>query len=126
MRELKFRAWVNRYKKYMPVWSITWDSSDNPMLVVVGDTFRKFLTLNASEVILEQCTELKDKNGKEIYDGDLLKFEDSIFKIGWYDEGARFGFVPIKKCNFSMGFSLSKCEVIGNTHNKPELLEEEC
>ena len=66
MRELKFRAWVNRYKKYMPVWSITWDSSDNPMLVIVGDTFRKFLTLNASEVILEQCTGLKDKNGREI------------------------------------------------------------
>ena len=117
MRELKFRAWDKKKKEFIDWFDIS----------CVGVVWTQKINCDPEypDVVIEQCTGLKDKNGREIYDGDLLKFEDSIFKIGWYDEGARFGFVPIKKCNFSMGFSLSKCEVIGNTHNKPELLEEE-
>ena len=85
------------------------------------------------EVIPEtvgQCTGLKDKNGKLIFEGDIVKglfnFELEIMSVCTFKDGA-FG-LTAKQCgvyHFSAFTSICnvKYEVIGNIHENPELLE---
>jgi hypothetical protein len=75
--------------------------------------------------IIEQYTGLKDKNGKEIYEGDIVDDGYSrICKIRWSEKYAGF-----KAVNENDGYGtniwfVSKYgEVIGNIHENPELLE---
>lgn len=73
-------------------------------------------------LIWEQSTGLKDKNGKEIYEGDIVKrVEDGGFDIvgvvEWSEKAARFW---VKRYYYPNG---KKWEVIGNIHENPELLK---
>jgi uncharacterized phage protein (TIGR01671 family) len=63
MRELKFRAWIER-EKYMA-------TQGEPDL----ETLSSFMHHYSDNSILMQYTGLKDKNGKEIYEGDVLNFK---------------------------------------------------
>lgn len=80
-----------------------------------------------------QCTGLKDKNGKLIFEGDIIKVVDSgisFFKEGefveveWIDEG---GFYPFcwnaqEQCD---PISPKNCEIIGNFYENPEIIKEQ-
>ena len=70
MRDIRFRAW-NKAGKIMLNW----------------DTIK--YQLNNQHFELMQFTGLHDKNGKEIYSGDLLKYEnsDKTFEVKWANEG---------------------------------------
>lgn len=84
--------------------------------------------LEKGELIVEQYTGLKDKNGKEIYEGDIVSghtlFYIAKFEIAWRgDKAGWFGFTTddftLPLCN------IEHVEVIGNIHENPELLESE-
>ncbi|WP_149556545.1 YopX family protein [Streptococcus cristatus] len=65
----KFRAWLKNDKKMIDVRLIDW----NNMIV---DSFSPCIEIPLEKVILMQSTGLFDKNGKEIYEGDVVQFED--------------------------------------------------
>ena len=71
-----------------------------------------------------QFTGLKDVNGKDIYEGDLVRLtddlEDPIYKV-IFDE-AKFEIIGGWVC-YDLGEDFMDCEVIGNVHENPELLE---
>lgn len=69
-----------------------------------------------------QFTGLKDKNGKEIYEGDLLKRPGflSIFEVKWQEESAAF---LRQSMNWIYQSIDSGLEIIGNIHENPELLK---
>lgn len=71
MREIKFRAW-NKVEGFMDTaWLIDWEHG----LVC----HRSHNQSKLEDCELMQYTGLKDKNGKEIYEGDILSFEDDKF-----------------------------------------------
>lgn len=76
--------------------------------------------------IIEQCTGLKDKNGKLIYEGDVIKDEfGRKFKVIWSEEDCMFeGRVIYRDPEYSDRFDFYKgatdnCEIIGNIHEQP-------
>ena len=88
---------------------------------------------NGEDVILMQSTGLVDKNGKEIFEGDILAFEtdDEVInvKIFWDEKHALFMFGSEKYNEEEPLAELVEAntypfEIIGNVYENPELLEE--
>ena len=117
MREIKFRAWDIDKQKY-----ITCFDMSNEGCVW---TQEPCCSPDYPDAIIEQYTGLKDKNGKEIYEGDIVQIDDHIlgdFKIVWHGLGWK-----IKRAVGYETLSVHKsqdCTVIGNIHENPELLEQ--
>lgn len=70
MREIKFRAWSCNLKKMFQVYG--WQFST---VYVKGDNNEKW-SEPIESVKLMQYTGLKDKNGREIYEGDIVEYND--------------------------------------------------
>lgn len=90
--------------------------------------------IKRGNIDFELCTGLKDRNGKLIYEGDILKttifyssecsklFVCTFQKLAW--QGA-FNFINTKNKAFNFGnYVEEELEIIGNIHEKPELLED--
>ena len=124
MREIKFRMW----DKYLNAYS-----KNSMDIAYLSD--KKYGIQTGDRYILEQFTGLHDKNGKEIYEGDIVKYEadkESGIAIIEYWPGS-FIFNWIKQTTpspsiidsaFYFGCH-SELEVIGNIHENPELRKQE-
>lgn len=82
---------------------------------------------NSDDLVLMQFTGLHDKNGKKIYEGDILKSDESFWKneniVVNYQNG---GFYPFRfECQEQTDLlDPKRSEIIGNIYENPELLEE--
>jgi len=130
VREIRFRVWDTQMMKM-------YTNCPNVMLDYRGHPYWQFgfdEPKPMSDSIVMQFTGLKDKNGKEIYEGDVLKLvvynnigKHSI-RIVSFDKGC-FGFIDNTGKFFPLGIIIGNkgnekiFEVIGNIHSNPELLE---
>ena len=90
---------------------------------VYSNDYEDMIYIPESEVIIEQCTGLKDRNGRLIYENDLIKIDDDVAVINWSDYYARFMLESLEDIfDFETTYA-EECEVIGNIHENKELLK---
>lgn len=125
----KFRAWTEEGKvMYYDVYPF----KDDTLLLSYDEI--AFDEVPASDFILMQSTGLKDKNDKEIYEGDIIKYKR--YNYGFtYTNAVGYGTVGLIKNNDKIGListfagmsieniDLSSVKVVGNIYEKPELFE---
>ena len=87
--------------------------------------YRHILYDEIDPATLGQCTGLKDKNGKLIFEGDLIKWissdcEELIDSVKWIGSG-----LCLRNSNYTVNHYLgSEYAIIGNIHDNPELIED--
>ncbi len=130
MREIKFRAWDKVCKKYFYDGNL--DNGDVLVIHLNGQVeISNANTYKPDDFILEQFTGLKDKNGKEIFEGDIVKFEDDEIGVGTIEysiDGAVCFCVNRKNKYHQYHYfliSTTSYVVIGNIHENPELIQED-
>lgn len=135
-REIKFRAYSSHNHKMYPVSDIEWDIDGR--IWVTADDGKNGIELIDEEAHLMQYTGLHDKNGRSIYELDILKVtgedgESYVAAVKWFsDEGyPAFDLTGIQG-TWSYGINalaiifqegVETCEVIGNIYEDKQLLE---
>ena len=124
MRQIKFRAWDKNNKKMI--------FSNDMQKLEIGIYIQDF------NQELMQFTGLKDKNGKEIYEGDIVKISNKSYKIEWNQLHCSWGLFGLKggmerditadwindDGTTPKRWEVKYYEVIGNIYENPELIEE--
>ena len=119
----KFRIWDKKIKKIRSVWGLTPFGPVACDSVKMGGTHRVPL----GDCIIMQCTGLKDKDGKLIYEGDIVTdVLANKFIVNFSIEYSSFLLTNIKTKESMVFYPKVKLEVIGNQFENPELLEEQC
>lgn len=115
MRDIKFRAWIDKSK-------MIFSSDTYGDYIDFFDLCRKHHD-GFGGCYLMQYTGLKDKNGKEIYEGDILQRLNGNLDVVIFDSGS----YCVKHKEGDMDFLAFKnyFEILGNIYENPELLNKE-
>lgn len=124
----RYRAWIKSLKWMCDVTNISFDSKFVD-ICQQGDTERcTEMSVEFDEIELMQSTGLKDKNGKEIFEGDIVKMSKDVYSEPTYYEVARHRGGAYRLESKQHGCELwlrhTDCEVVGNVYENPELLED--
>ena len=118
MREIKFRAW-NEQTNEMIIPSMI----DNPCKTSINEKYYR------QHYILMQYTGLKDKNGVDIYEGDIIRHPKATEpeNLGWIVQWHSYAFI-VKMVSdtdtmYQLNNQFSSCEVIGNIYEHQDLLK---
>ena len=126
MNNLKFRAWDKKHKEMFEVIKIEY----NPNIFYMAKEPAWIVIRAKNEIELMQSTGLKDKNGVEIYEGDIVEYLDGEYSFVGVVENSAFGIYAKNKYD-NYGFEDFADEntkeadvvVIGNIYEDKELLE---
>ena len=131
MRELKFRAWDTKTKKWLD--DVMIDLKGVPESYSDNDGGKEGLWEHAlgnwKDTIISQYTGLKDKNGKEIYEGDYVKipaepWQDTseIIRVYWSKSELGWLAESSESDDTLTAFATEKGEIIGNIYENPDLI----
>ena len=130
MREILFRGKRITNGNWVEGNLFVSDSLNTATQILMGtDRYRRSYDVIPSTV--GQYTGLTDKNGKKIFEGDIIDTPDRLVKVVWFEGNAQFDLHFIRYTNEVVitNFKgihmrdLKEYEVIGNIHDNPELFE---
>ena len=135
-REIKFRVWDTYNKEMLDVQELDYADSYNGQPMIRTTMYNDYF--DTEEMILMQYTGLHDKNGKEIYEGDIVLYKDWEMA---YEGGGNDSFINkgiVEYCEDNCCYNVTErqtvditdvlykdnedLEVIGNIYDNPELL----
>lgn len=125
----KFRVWMKSLKWMCDVTNISFDSKFVD-ICQQGDTERYTeMSVEFDEITLMQSTGLRDKNGKEVFVGDIIKCTRGCLHEVYIEKeygGTYFGGMPaVYLKGLREGYAWTEHEeIIGNIYENPELLED--
>ena len=136
MRKIKFRAWDKETKKMFSVTHLQLDIYNDKVSFAASEDLEENRTefYDMDKIKLMQFTGLEDKNGKEIYEGDIVSVKYLYDKrttdraqVVWQEDKAGFGLKSLKGLTnevYELYRVTSKhnLEVIGNIYENKELL----
>ncbi len=117
MRKTKFRAWDKRKRRWLEA------PLDDGRIFVHWRLDSKVLTLQdkKGDVIWCEFTGLKDKNGVEIYEGDILEAQHWNYPVSWDETNAQWR--ADRGHTYLPTSTWGHHQIIGNIHENPELME---
>lgn len=107
---LKFRVWHHELGRLMSVKCMFFQDSEIEEFELNDTLMNDYITAYPDEIELMQSTGILDKNGKEVFEGDIVRFFDSLYTV-FYDIKDRW--VVDYMSNFSSEESI---EIIGNIY----------
>lgn len=132
----KFRAWISTEKRMVETDDLLGIDYENEEIITQEIYFESGLPVERDidnydfdDIVLMQSTGLKDKNGKEIFEKDILDYNGRKVIVKWHGSFACFiyEFVDELKSRTAewqpLYLSYYKFEIVGNSLENPELLE---
>ena len=123
----KFRMWNKITSKMHSVDGLYFDSEE----VQYKDEVDVLRFIKFGNTILMQSTGLKDKNGKEIFEGDIVDYKGRKAVVKWHGSYASFIYRFVDELNERVSewhplfLAYYHFEIVGNIYENPELLEVE-
>lgn len=110
----KIRVWDKEFNQYWTDEAI----KENAAWLLFPDND------NIENIEIEQCIGIKDKNGKPVFEGDILSdYDEFKFLVCWNALELKYVFIPISKNNSEdLDIYPNECELVGNIHENEELL----
>lgn len=137
-REIGFRVWSKKHNTYFELSGLHYEGGKIDGIFAISGILAgipNVIFLEPEDVVLEQDTGLKDKNGKKICEGDIFRntINGGTWRVSWNENDAAFwvdsgvagcslGEFNYDRGEREYGFIRKNCEVIGTIHENPELL----
>lgn len=130
MRTIKFRGKRLHDGKWVYGYVLGHDTLPYMAIVTMNNTDKSVINKTTTSVdpdAIGQFTGLYDKNGKEIYEGDIVRCDEFVYEVVY--ESKRFASFVLRRDKdmydhyFGEAMECDACEVIGNIHDNQELLE---
>lgn len=123
MREIKFRVWDTYNKEMLELKELNYEYGEPAIRTTMYSNY-----FGPSDMILMQYVGLKDKNGKEIYEGDIVQILGGEYEQGFYEWDEKVQIKDLIYDGFNLMMTISQIgnqaiEIIGNIYENPELLK---
>lgn len=119
----RFRAWDKEFKEMVQVYALVFDEQIIKATYKNGNVVKE----DIKNYVLMQSTGLRDKNGKEIFEGDVVKMAKNVYSEPTYYEVVRHrgGAYRLESKQYGCELWLrhTDCEIAGDIYKNPELLE---